>query len=61
MIQKFGKIRVAGSKKDIKIKIHPRLFPLMMKNWLQTENFAKKLLESKSGSIVEASHGHHYN
>ena len=59
VIQKFGKIR--GGKKEYKIKISPRLFPLMMTKWLLSENFAERLLASKSASMVEASHGLHYN
>ena len=61
LIQKFGKVRLPGGKKEYKVKISPRLFPLMMTKWLQSEDFAKKLLASKSASIVEASHGLHYN
>jgi len=61
MIQKFGKIRLPGGKKDIKVKISPRLFPLMMTKWLLSKNFAKNLLASKSASIIEASHALHYN
>ena len=61
VIQKYGKIRYPGTKKDVVVKISPRLFPLMMTKWLQSENFAKQLLGSKSASMVEASHALHYN
>ena len=61
IIQKYGKIRLSGTKKDIKVKISPRLFPLMMTKWLRSENFANQLLGSKSASMVEASHALHYN
>ena len=56
LIQPYAFVKVPGSKKKVQIKVHKKLFPLLLTGWLRNKTYLKAFMKSKSASIIESFH-----
>ena len=60
-IQRYGNIKITGTKKKMRVDIQKLVMPILAKKWLLSEEFCKSYLNSRAASIVEAVHAACYN